>query len=127
MATQFFMCTTCGNVIVKFVNGGPIPVCCGHQMELLHPNTVDGVTEKHLPAIRHSDCHTLEVEIGSLPHPMDERHHICFICLETDKGIHVCWLKPQHPAVATFELGNEKPVAVYEYCNLHGLWKIDLS
>ena len=127
MATHFFLCTTCGNVIVKFVDGGPVPLCCGHQMVELQPNTVDGVSEKHLPVLRQLDECTVEVSVGSTPHPMEQRHHICFICLETAHGIHVRWLNPEHPAVATFCIGNEKPVAVYAYCNIHGLWKTKLS
>lgn len=127
MATQFYLCTTCGNLIVKFVNGGPVPVCCGHEMVRLHPNTIDGVSEKHLPVVHHLDAHTIEVTVGTLPHPMEGRHHICFICLETEHGIQVRWLDNDSAATVIFTLGNEKPVAVYAYCNIHGLWKTEIS
>ena len=126
METRFFICTTCGNVITKLVDGGPIPFCCGHEMVELRPNTIDGVSEKHLPVVRRIDESTIEVSVGSQPHPMEPRHHICFICLGTEDGILVRHLDPTKPAVATFSDCWSHPVAVYAYCNIHGLWKMTI-
>ena len=64
--------------------------------------------------------------IGSVVHPMVEEHYIEFIALETNNGVHVRFLEPGQEPKAVFELNGEEPVAVYEYCNLHGLWKKDI-
>lgn len=126
MTLHFYRCATCGNVIFKFVDGGPVPVCCGHEMVELVPNKVDGPHEKHLPVLRPGAMGSVEVSVGSSPHPMESGHHICFICLHTDKGILVQWLEPGQQPTAVFYPGDAEPLAAYEYCNLHGLWKTSL-
>ena len=120
MATKFYMCRHCGNVIVKLVDSSVPVVCCGEKMEELIPNTVDASGEKHLPQVTHIDDTTIKVQVGSVAHPMLPEHHIAFIYVETDNGgIHVNLSdKPE----ATIYVGGQKVVAVYEYCNLHGLW-----
>ena len=124
MATKFFKCRHCGNVIVKLVDSKVPVVCCGEQMEELVPNTVDASGEKHLPVVTRVDDSTIKVEVGSVAHPMLTEHHIAFIYVETEcGGIHVN-LKDKPEAVIS--LGAAKPVAVYEYCNLHGLWKAEI-
>ena len=127
MATKFFLCTTCGNVVVKAVNSGVKVVCCGKEMMELIPGTSDGAMEKHVPVIERVDERNIKVKIGSQPHPMTEEHHIVFIYLETEHGGQIRYLDPNGPAEATFCICKDKPVAVYEYCNLHGLWKKDIS
>ena len=127
MQVKFYVCPRCGNLIVKFVDSGVTPVCCGAPMEELVPNTVDAAGEKHLPALeRISDC-TLRVKVGSVAHPMTPGHHIVFICMVTENGMQVRYLDPAGEAVADFCCCKDKPVAVYEYCNLHGLWKVDYA
>ena len=123
MATKFFLCTTCGNVVVKVMDSGVIPVCCGSEMEELVPGTSDGAMEKHLPVVERVDDCTLKVKIGSLPHPMSKEHHIEFIYLETEHGGQIQYLDQDKPAEALFCGCKDKPVAVYAYCNIHGLWK----
>lgn len=123
METKFYVCPICGNVIVKCVDSGVTPVCCGRTMQLLTPNTTDGVQEKHLPEITRVDECTLKVQVGSQPHPMTPEHHIRFIYLETKCGGQIKWLDPAQPAVTCFCTCKEPPTAVYAYCNLHGLWK----
>ena len=59
-------------------------------------------------------------------HPMVEAHYIQFICLVTDKGVYFRNLRPEQAPEADFAIGDEKPLAVYEYCNLHGLWVTEL-
>lgn len=120
MTTKFYKCDTCGNVITKIVDSKVPVVCCGKPMTELVPNTVDAATEKHVPVVTWLDDKRIKVEVGSVAHPMLEEHHISFIYVETlDGGIRVD-LKDKPEAV--IYVGDTKPVAVYEYCNLHGLW-----
>ena len=126
MATKFFLCTTCGNVVVKAIDSGVKVVCCGKEMTELIPNTTDAMMEKHLPVVEHIDGRTVRVKVGSMPHPMTKEHHICFIYLETEHGGQIQYLDPEGPAEAFFCGCKDKPVAVYGYCNLHGLWKTEI-
>ena len=124
MATKFFRCNHCGNVIVKLVDANVPVVCCGEKMEELVPNTQDASNEKHVPVVTFLNDNTIKVEVGSVAHPMLPEHHISFIYVETEEGgIHVD-LKDKPEAV--IHLGDQKAVAVYEFCNLHGLWKTTL-
>ena len=127
MATKFFLCTTCGNVVVKVVNSGVKLVCCGKEMMELIPGTSDGAMEKHVPVLERVDDCTVKVKVGSLPHPMTKGHHIAFIYLETENGGQIKYLDPEGAAEACFCICKDKPVAVYEYCNIHGLWKADVK
>ena len=124
MATKFFKCNHCGNVIVKVVDAGVPVMCCGEKMVELVPNTVDASGEKHLPVVTVLDNNTIKVEVGSVAHPMLPEHHISFVYVETENGGIQVNLKDKPEAVVY--LGEEKAVAVYEYCNLHGLWKTEL-
>ena len=124
MATKFYRCRHCGNVSVKFVDSGVPVVCCGEQVEGLRPNTVDASTEKHVPVVTKVDDCTIKVQVGSVEHPMLPEHHISFIYVETENGGMKINLKDKPEA--TFCTCSDKPVAVYEYCNLHGLWKTEL-
>lgn len=124
MTTKFYKCNTCGNVITKIVDSKVPVVCCGKPMTELVPNTVDAATEKHVPVVTWLDDKRIKVEVGSVAHPMLDEHHISFIYVETlDGGIRVD-LKDKPEAV--IYVGDTKPVAVYEYCNLHGLWMTKL-
>ncbi len=124
MRAKFFKCNQCGNVVVKLVDSGVPVVCCGEKMEELVPNTVDASGEKHLPVVTLVGEGRIKVEVGSVPHPMTEEHHIAFIYVETERGgIHVDLKdKPE----AEIYVGEERVVAVYEYCNLHGLWMAEM-
>lgn len=124
MATRFYKCAHCGNVIQKVVDSKVPVVCCGQKMEELIPGTVDASLEKHVPFVTWVDDKTIKVEVGSVHHPMLPEHHIAFIYVETEKGGIRVDLKDE--PVALVYLGDEKAVAVYEYCNLHGLWKTEL-
>ena len=124
MAVRFFKCEHCGNVIQKVVDSKVPVVCCGEKMVELVPNTVDASQEKHVPVVTRVDDCRIKVEVGSVPHPMTEEHHIAFIYVETENGGVQISLKDKPEAV--FCTCNDKPVAVYEYCNLHGLWKTEL-
>lgn len=124
MRAKFFKCNHCGNVVVKFVDGGVPVVCCGEKMEELVPNTVDASGEKHLPVVTLVGEGRIKVEVGSVPHPMTEEHHIAFIYVETERGGIYVDLKDKPEA--EIYVGEERVVAVYEYCNLHGLWKAEM-
>ena len=86
MATKFYKCSVCGNVIVKMVDSGVPVVCCGKKMEELVANTVDASQEKHVPVVTTLEDGRLRIEVGSVHHPMMPEHHIAFIYVETDKG-----------------------------------------
>ena len=124
MATKFYKCPFCGNVIQKVVDSTVPVVCCGQPMQELIPGTVDASVEKHLPVVTKLDENTIKVEVGSVAHPMLAEHYIAFIYVETEHGGIRVDLKDKPEAVIS--LGDEKAVAVYEYCNLHGLWKTEL-
>jgi len=115
----------CGNLVGIIKNSGVPLVCCGQNMDLLKPNTTDGAVEKHLPVVSVKGD-TVTVKIGSVPHPMVEKHYIEWVYLQTDKGGQRKCLVPDVAPEVTFKLDGEKPVAVFAYCNLHGLWKTAL-
>lgn len=108
--------------MVAALASGVIPYCCGEQMTLLKPNTTDGNREKHVPVASYTSRHFLHVQVGSEAHPMTHQHNIRFICLETTNGGIIRYLNENDPPVADFCFTG-KPLAVYAYCNIHGLWK----
>ena len=124
MATKFYICKHCGNVVHKCVDSGVPVVCCGEKMEELIPNTVEASGEKHIPVVTKIDDCSIKVEVGSVAHPMLPEHHIAFIYVETEHGGIRVNLTDKPEAVVC--VCKDKPVTVYEYCNLHGLWKTDL-
>ena len=124
MATKFYKCNHCGNVIEKVVDSKVPVVCCGEKMQELIPKTVDASNEKHVPVVTRLDDCRIKVEVGSVPHPMTPEHHIAFVYIETENGGIRINLKDKPEAVVC--VCTEKPIAVYEYCNLHGLWKTEL-
>ena len=124
MATKFYKCNHCGHGIVKVVDSKVPVVCCGEKMQELIPNTVDASNEKHVPVVTRLDDCRIKVEVGSVAHPMTPEHHISFIYVETENGGIRVNLKDKPEAVVC--VCSDKPVAVYEYCNLHGLWKTEL-
>lgn len=122
---KFYICEHCGNIITK-IRDKKVPVmCCGQKMTELVPGTVDASLEKHVPVVS-VEGNTVSVEVGEVAHPMVEEHFIQWIYLLTDKGGQIKYLNPGEAPKATFALSDEKPLAVYEYCNLHGLWKTDI-
>jgi len=122
---DFYRCSVCGNLVEVINNGGGELVCCGQPMNLLKANTSDGAVEKHVPvAVRNGN--QLHVTVGSVAHPMTEAHYIQWICItQGNKTQHVSLQPGQDPA-ADFVVG-DGPITIYEYCNLHGLWKADIE
>ena len=124
MATKFYKCAHCGNVVQKVVDNKVPVFCCGQKMEELVPGTVEASVEKHLPGVTDLGNGVPRVEVGSVHHPMLDEHHIAFVYVETERGGIRIDLKDE--PVCEVYVGQDRPVAVYEYCNLHGLWKVDL-
>ena len=122
---KYYVCEHCGNMI-EFVKDNGVPVmCCGQKMTELIPGTSDGAVEKHVPVVKADGKHIL-VEVGSVAHPMMKEHFIEWIAVETVKGCQRKVLKPEEKPVAEFAItDDDSVVAVYAYCNLHGLWKAE--
>ncbi len=128
---KLYICKHCKNIaymvqdaMVQDANVNP--VCCGEKMHLMVAGETEGAAEKHLPVVARGE-NGVEVRIGSVEHPMLEEHFIQWVCLETNKGAHFVYLAPGSAPVAHFALpAGEEPLAAYEYCNLHGLWKTAL-
>lgn len=118
---KIYRCPICGNIVVKLNDSGVTPVCCGKQMQLLVANTTDGAMEKHVPQVI-VDGNIVKVQIGEVIHPMLDNHYIEWILLETEKGFQIKYLKPNQEPKGEFVLYEDHLLAVYEYCNLHGLW-----
>ena len=120
---KFYKCEICGK-IVAMVKETPVDtMCCGQAMRELVPGTTDGATEKHVPVYT-LEGNTVRVKVGSVEHPMTDAHHIEWIAIETENGNQRKELKPGDKPEATFALVPlDKVKSVYEYCNLHGLWK----
>ncbi len=119
----FYRCQLCGNIVGVIEQTGPVPECCGQAMTKIEPNTTDASLEKHVPAMTREGKH-LTVQVGSVPHPMTEEHHIAWVAVA------------QGPRTQRYELGHTEapgvkfhvedgPLTVYAYCNLHGLWKAE--
>lgn len=123
---KLYKCAHCGNIVEIVEDHGVNPVCCGEAMKLLNPNTTDAATEKHVPVVE-IEGNKVSVKVGSVEHPMMPEHHIAYIFLETNFGVHRANLDPAGKPEAQFVLAEgEKAAAAYEYCNLHGFWKAEL-
>lgn len=123
--TRFYICEHCGNIVGMIHSSGVPVVCCGQKMTLIEAGTVEASREKHIPVVN-VEGNTVKVSVGSVEHPMTEEHSITWVYLQTDKGGQRKCLNPGEAPVVTFAVADEKPVAVYAYCNLHGLWKAEI-
>ncbi|MCL1815969.1 MAG: desulfoferrodoxin [Clostridiales bacterium] len=123
---KFFFCKHCGNMIGLINDKGVPLVCCGEQMSELVPNTMEASIEKHLPVVTVSG-NGLSIQIGSVAHPMENEHHIAFVYVETERGGQRKCLKVGEEPRLSFSFADDKPIAAYAYCNLHGLWKTDIK
>jgi len=120
---QLYRCAECGNIVEVLVAGGGDLACCGQPMALLVENTVDASREKHVPVIEKTAA-GIKVSVGSIAHPMEEKHYIAFIELYADGTLYRQVLKPGDAPEAFFAVQAET-VCAREYCNLHGLWKAE--
>jgi superoxide reductase len=123
---EFYICKKCQNIVELLQHTGPTPVCCGDEMDLLVAGSTDAALEKHVPVAVVSGG-LLEAKVGSVTHPMEDDHWIQWIYVQLEDGSIRKVLNPGDAPEAVFALGEaDKAVAVYEYCNKHGLWKTDL-
>ncbi len=118
---QVYKCGVCGNIVEVLTVGGGELVCCNQPMELLSEKTQDAGNEKHVPVIAKTD-NGYRVKVGSIPHPMEDKHYINWVELIADGIVYRKNLKPGQTPEAEFCVSEEK-VTAREYCNLHGLWK----
>lgn len=116
-----YKCSLCGNIVEVVHAGGGTLVCCGKPMDHLVENTVEASKEKHIPVVEKNEDGIL-VKVGSIAHPMEEKHYIEFIELIADGIVYRKNLLPGEAPEAFFNVKAEK-FEVREYCNLHGLWK----
>ena len=123
--TKFYICEHCGNIVGMIHDSGVRPVCCGQKMTHLEAGVVEASREKHVPVVT-VEGNTVTVNVGSVAHPMTEEHNISWVYLLTDRGGQRKNLAPDEAPVVKFALADEKPIAAYAYCNLHGLWKAEI-
>lgn len=126
MDNRFFICEHCGNIVGMIHDAGVPMMCCGQKMTKLEPGTVEAAVEKHIPVVTF-DGKIVKAVVGEVTHPMTEEHSITWVYLQTDRGGQRKALKPGDAPEVTFAITDEKPIAVYAYCNLHGLWKADVK
>lgn len=118
---QVYKCEKCGNIVEVLHEGVGQLVCCGQPMKLFTENTVDAAQEKHVPVIEKTEG-GYKVKVGSIPHPMEEKHYIEWIELIADGKVYRQFLTPGQQPEAVFFI-DASQVSAREYCNLHGLWK----
>ena len=117
---EIYKCSVCGNItMVVHASGGTL-VCCGKPMELQMEKTDDTGKEKHVPVIEKSANGVL-VKVGSVSHPMEEKHYIEWIEVTSGKNLSVVGLKPGEKPEAEFCTADTN-AKVRAYCNVHGLW-----
>jgi superoxide reductase len=118
---QVFKCEVCGHIVEVLHEGQGELVCCNQPMKLLVEGSVDAAKEKHVPVVEKTPS-GIKVKVGSVPHPMEEKHYIEWIEIIADGKAYRQFLKPGDAPEALFNIDAEQIMA-REYCNLHGLWK----
>ena len=119
---QVYKCGVCGNIVSVMHVGGGTLTCCEQPMNQLQENTTDAATEKHVPVIEKIADGTYKVKVGSVDHPMEEKHYIEWIQLVAGQNACRAFLDPGQKPEAVFKVDSDD-VYAREYCNLHGLWK----
>lgn len=119
---QVWHCEICKNTVEAVFGAYGELVCCGQPMVLLEEFTQDATTEKHVPVVTDLGD-SIKVEVGTVPHPMEEKHYVVFIEVLTKKKVYRHELKPGEAPVAEFPVKISEVESVREYCNIHGLWK----
>jgi len=118
---QVYKCEKCGNIVEVLHGSKGELVCCGDPMKLFVENSVDAAKEKHVPVIENVEG-GLKVKVGSVAHPMEEKHFIEWVEIIADGKVYRQFLNPGQAPEATFTIEGDK-VTAREYCTLHGLWK----
>ncbi len=117
---EVYKCEICGNIVMVLHGGKGELVCCKQPMVLLKENEADPAVQKHVPVLEKKDG-GIKVKVGSVPHPMEEKHHIEWIEVLTESGSFIKFLNPGDKPEAEFVVEDAKYAR--EYCTLHGLWK----
>ena len=125
MNQKFLRCKKCGNIVAVVKNNGCDIICCGDPMKEIIPGEVDAAKEKHVP-IYLRQGNKVTVSVGDVAHPMEEKHYIEWISIQTKAGNQRKALKPGDLPKTEFLIDESDEIeAVYAYCNLHGLWKVE--
>ena len=152
----FYRCEKCGNIVALVKSAGGTLTCCGQKMTMLKANSTDAAREKHVPALAigsgkikvtvGSAIHPMTAEhfIEWIAHVTNNRIDIVrlkpgmepkaefanysgedeiIFTGENDEMVLNCEAKPCN---FVYSDKTAKKVAVYAYCNLHGLWKTEL-
>lgn len=119
---ELYHCNICGNVVEITHEGAPALVCCNQPMEKLKAKTEDAGEEKHVPVVEEVDD-GIKVKVGTVKHPMEEKHYIKFIEVLTKEKVHRVELKPGQVPEANFCIPKSDLIEVREFCTIHGLWK----
>lgn len=122
---NIYFCKHCKRICYTYPVDSTL-VCCGTEMTLLKPKTEDVGNEKHLPVIEKIADNKIKVKVGSVTHPMLEDHWIQWIFIENGDRYLTKTFNPGDEPVAEFYVDLSKPVKVYEFCNIHGLWMTEL-
>ena len=122
---EIYKCAVCGNIVEVLHTGAGELVCCGQPMENLTAKTADEGKEKHVPVIQGVDG-GIKVKIGSVPHPMEEKHYIEWIEIVADGKTYRQFLNPGDAPEAEFAV-EANSVTAREHCNIHGLWESSTS
>ncbi|MBC3804555.1 desulfoferrodoxin [Acetobacterium fimetarium] len=120
----FYQCDNCNSTLLEM--SGTVSQYCDHNLIQLVPNAIDASKEKHVPVLKF-DGHHLHVKVGSTPHPMTLDHSILWIFVQTRNGGLYVQLAPEDQPEADFMVLENDVVAVYAYCDVHGLWIADHS
>ncbi|MCI5222175.1 MAG: desulfoferrodoxin [Candidatus Electrothrix sp. AR4] len=118
---EVYKCPLCGNIVQVLHTGAGELVCCGQPMDLMAENTVDAAQEKHVPVLEKTD-NGYTVRVGSVAHPMEEKHWIEWIELVTDTAVYRRNLQPGDAPEVVF-CTDAVEVTARAYCNLHGHWQ----
>ncbi len=119
---QIYRCEICGNIIEVVHTGAEALVCCGQPMKLLQEKSEEEGNEKHLPVIEKMET-GIKVKVGSIPHPMEEKHYIEWIEVITKDGAFRKFLTPKDAPEAVFNINYDDVISVREHCSIHGLWR----
>lgn len=118
---EIYKCDICGNMVEMVHASVGQLVCCNQPMKLLKENTTDAAREKHIPVVEKVE-NGYKVMVGSIPHPMEEKHYIEWVELIIGDKAYREFLKPGVKPEVKFCMSGDN-ITVREYCNLHGLWK----
>jgi len=118
---NIYYCEICDRICYTYPVDSEL-VCCNQPMNLLEAKTEDKGNEKHVPVVKRLENGKIEVKIGDVPHPMEEKHHIQWVFIDQGDFYQIGTLSPGDEPKLTFTIREDLPLDVYEYCNVHGLW-----